>query len=150
VSYEVTGIPMSMEYSEKDDKFRLKLLVKDKRFEGIMDINVVSIVECKPYEIDLEADRKIEVEREKKKVIIKLMDEKDALRRAMLHFSYLEKETMQMEEGIYQITLFYDRNDEIEIILQILSFGPLIEVMDPQDFRNKLKERIVKQREWLK
>ena len=78
------------------------------------------------------------------------MDEKDALRRAMLHFSYLEKETMQMEEGIYQITLFYDRNDEIEIILQILSFGPLIEVMDPQDFRNKLKERIVKQREWLK
>ena len=37
-------------------------------------------------------------------------------------------------------------DDETEILIRILAFGPLIEVMGPDDFRDKIKERLLRQR----
>ena len=73
------------------------------------------------------------------------MDERNALERVMLHFSHLEKETRRLEDGRYEVRLTYESEDETEILIRILSFGPMLEVVAPQDFRDKVRERIEKQ-----
>ena len=62
------------------------------------------------------------------------------------HFSFLEKETESLSESLYRMTIYYDKHDETELLIQILSFGPLITVTEPQHFRDKIKDRLRKQR----
>ena len=78
-------------------------------------------------------------------LVLELTDERNALERVMHHFSYLKKETEKLDDKHYRITLEYDRDDETEILIRILSFGPLVKVISPQSFINKLKNRINKQ-----
>ena len=53
-----------------------------------------------------------------------LYDTRNALERAMLHFSDLEKETERIDDKHYRVTLKYRQGDETEILIRILSFGP--------------------------
>ncbi|MDD6989214.1 MAG: WYL domain-containing protein [Ruminococcus sp.] len=78
-------------------------------------------------------------------LVLELTDERKALERVMHHFSYLKKETEKLDEKHYRIILEYDRDDETEILIRILSFGPMVRVVSPQSFINKLKNRINKQ-----
>ena len=77
-----------------------------------------------------------------------LIDERGALERVMLHFSHLEKETKRLDEKRYQVTIRYDRGDETEILIRILSFGPNVRVTAPEEFIEKIRERLLKQLEW--
>ncbi len=64
----------------------------------------------------------------------------------MLHFSHLEKETERIDERRYRLTLHYEKDDETELLIRVLSFGPVLKVVYPAQFRDKLKNRIEKQR----
>ena len=77
--------------------------------------------------------------------MLRLTDERNALERVMLHFSHLQKETRRLEDGRYEVRLTYEGEDETEILIRILSFGPVLEVVSPQSFLNKMRERIEKQ-----
>ena len=61
-----------------------------------------------------------------------LRDERNALERAALHFSHFEKEIQKPEEGSYQIKLRYDKDDETELLIRVLSFGPVLQVKSPR------------------
>jgi predicted DNA-binding transcriptional regulator YafY len=76
---------------------------------------------------------------------MELWDERNALERAMLHFSHLEKETVRLDGNKYQIKLRYDREDETELLIRVLSFGPMLKVISPDSFIENLKERLQKQ-----
>jgi len=65
----------------------------------------------------------------------------------LLHFSHLEKETKRLGSSTYKVTLRYDRRDETEMVIRILSFGPVIRVTEPDRFICLLRERIQKQKE---
>ena len=80
-------------------------------------------------------------------LVFELEDKRNALERVLLHFSHLERETKRMGERLYQVTLWYDRQDETEMVIRILSFGPTIRVISPQSFIDQLKERIDRQLE---
>ncbi|MBQ1230661.1 MAG: WYL domain-containing protein, partial [Clostridia bacterium] len=73
-------------------------------------------------------------------------DERNALERAMLHFSHLNKETERIGENLYKLTVFYEREDETELLIRVLSFGPVLKVVFPDDFRKKLVHRLEKQK----
>ncbi len=75
-------------------------------------------------------------------LIFELKDERRALERVLLHFSHLEKETKRLDDTRYLVTLRYDRADETEMVIRILSFGPMIRVLEPQRFVEQLRERI--------
>jgi predicted DNA-binding transcriptional regulator YafY len=76
-----------------------------------------------------------------------LEDRRNALERVLLHFSHLEKETTQLEEDRYLVTLRYDSQDETEMVIRILSFGPVIKVTEPDSFIDRIREYIRKQKE---
>lgn len=132
--------PSNLEYSSKDDKFRLKAVAYKKMFT----LNLSKITECEITDFDVN-DNFDDYEVEKCTLVLILTDERNALERVMLHFSHLEKEAVKLDDMHYRIILKYDKSDETEILIRILSFGPMIKVVSPDNFIEKLKNRIDKQ-----
>ena len=133
--------PQYLEYSEKDDRFRLAA-------EGFRPwiINLSRIKECEALEVQLCTTH--QVFRHTQSLTMELTDERGALERVLLHFSHLEKETKRLDETHYQITLHYDKNDETEILIRILSFGAVVRVTAPESFREKIQHRLSMQSQY--
>ena len=133
--------PQYLEYSEKDDRFRLAA-------EGFRPwiINLSRIKDCEALEVQLCTTH--QVFRHTQSLTMELTDERGALERVLLHFSHLEKETKRLDETHYQITLHYDKNDETEILIRILSFGAVVQVTAPESFREKIRQRLSMQSQY--
>lgn len=82
----------------------------------------------------------------KRVLVLELTDDRNALERVMLHFSHLDKETERIDDDRYKITLYYERDDETELLIRVLSFGPVLKVIFPDDFIKQLCERLEKQK----
>lgn len=134
-------VPYKLEYSPKDDKFRL--ISANKR--GPLSINLARIRQCLALEPCEDAQYAPKPMR-KRVLVLELTDSRNALERAMLHFSHLEKETERIDDTHYRITLFYEKEDETELLIRVLSFGPVLKVVSPEDFVNKLCARLEKQK----
>ena len=132
-------IPRSLEYSSKDDKFRLYVASK-----GIAALNLSRIVDVKLLE-QCVAGEDVPLVLKKEKLVLEVKDERNALERVMLHFSHFEKETIKLEEKKYQLTMWYEKEDKAELLIRVLSFGPMIRVMEPDSFIALVKERLQKQ-----
>ena len=133
-------LPMQIEYSAKDDKFRLKAVCGS----SLHYVNVARIKECQLLEQDA-AEICEQKAPERCKLTALLTDERNALERAMLHFSHLEKTTERLDEKHYRLHLTYDKSDAIEMVIRILSFGPLLQVQEPASFIELLRKRLQKQ-----
>ncbi len=140
--------PYGMEYSEKDDKFRV-FVIKGK---GNQTLNVARIRDIKPW-TDREEfpviPKRENTNAGKCECMIELTDERNALERALLHFAHFEKTTTRIDEKHYEIRLKYDFYDETEILIRVLSFGPLIRVTWPEHFVNLIKDRLKAQKRLL-
>ena len=134
-------MPYKLEYSPKDDKFRL--ISANKRES--LSINLGRIRQCYMLE-SCEAEDYCPKPMKKRKLVLELTDQRNALERAMLHFSHLEKETERIDDNHYRITLFYEREDETELLIRVLSFGPVLKVIFPDDFIKNLVQRLEKQK----
>ena len=140
--YTITCAPTNMEYSSKDDKFRA-IAVSDNKIIILNMARVKNAVLKGRSSID-EASVP---PRSKRDIVLELEDVNNALERAMIHFSYLEKETVKLSDSNYQLTIRYFQEDEAELLIQILSFGSAIKVISPDTFIDKIRERLVKQLE---
>lgn len=135
-------LPEYLEYSEKDDKFRL--FGAGNRFGSV--INLGRIVRCEPYDgPHVQLRGKCHPARPEH-VIFELVDRRRALERVLLHFAHFEKRAERLDENRYRITVYYDRDDETELVIRILSFGPMVKVTAPQRFVELIKERLIQQK----
>lgn len=133
--------PLYLEYSEKDDKFRLAA----GDAASPVYINLGRIEACET------ADERLSVSSfpancEKRTLVLEITDERNALERVMLHFSHFEKEAVRTGDRSYTLKIIYDKNDETELIIRILSFGPLVRVTEPESFTELIKQRLIKQK----
>ena len=136
--------PYRLEYSEKDDKFRLLAVGK----RNVHTINMARIRSCTLME-EFDSSEYPTVQEHACELTLLLHDERNALERALLHFSHLEKETRRLDDTHYEIKIRYDREDETELLIRVLSFGPVLEVQAPSEFRTLVKNRIAKQQSIL-
>ena len=141
ISHIVT-LPYCLEYSEKDDKFRL--IGYGKKCGSI--INLARIVSCKPYKAPYEINKSNGVPARTQTVTFELVDERNALERALLHFAHFEKQAERLDGDKYRIVVNYNKDDETEIVIRVLSFGPMIKVISPTHFVDLIKERLLKQK----
>lgn len=133
-------IPYRIEYSAKDDKFRVLATAEHNEWT----INVSRITACQllePYSAEECRPRPMK----KETLVLLVTDRRNALERVMLDFSHLEKETERIDETHYRLSLRYEREDETEILIRVLAYGPLLRVLSPSDFAEKLRERLLKQ-----
>ncbi|MDD6175964.1 MAG: WYL domain-containing protein [Firmicutes bacterium] len=137
----MTVMPVRLEYSEKDDKFRL--LSTGCRYGRT--VNLARMVSCevgsasgfRPWP---------PAEPVKKSVTLRIRDERNTLERCMLHFAHFEKQAERIDKSHYTVRIQYSKDDETEMVIRILSFGPTVEVTEPDDFRNLITERLQRQK----
>ena len=73
-------------------------------------------------------------------------DEFFALEREILLFALFEKQAERTDDGRYILRLKYYENDETEIVIRVLSFGPYVKVLEPECFVNFIKKRLNSQK----
>lgn len=140
-------LPERIEYSSKNDKFRVHVIRynKSKPIErGIINIAQINSVEL----TDIIAENGLYEAPSKKEVILKVSNERNAINRFMMEFAELERVSeFDDESKECTVTMKYDAMDETEILIRILSFGPVVEVLQPDDFREQIAYRIGLQRQ---
>ncbi len=133
-------IPYKLEYSSKDDKFRLITGSGNKPLTiNLSRIDSVQILA--PWD---ECEYRQPKER-KKALVMDLYDTRNALERVMLHFTDLEKKTVRIDDRHYRVTLTYKQEDETEILIRVLSFGPVVKVLEPESMVNSIRKRLERQ-----
>lgn len=135
------GLPEGLEYSEKDDKFRVLVRLRGQR----EPINLGRLCACTVLQDGVKVSDNDETEAlcsACEAFTMELVDERNALERVLLHFAHFRKEARRLEDSRYAVTVYYDRGDETELVIRVLSFGPLVKVTEPETFINLIKERL--------
>ena len=138
----VVLLPEYLEYSEKDDKFRL--IGIGCRYGGT--VNLARIVSVKPCSRPFEPDPPGNPLSERRTVQFELVDARNALERVLMHFAHFEKQAERLDARRYRVTVTYDRDDETELVIRLLSFGPMVKVTAPQHFAGLMRERLIRQK----
>lgn len=132
-------VPERIEYSEKDDKFRL--VTSGCHF--IKTVNIARITKCRIYsgETVLESSPAVT---EYETITLKVSEERNTLERSLMHFAHFEKRA-ERHDGYYLLHIRFQKDDEPEMVIRVLSFGPTVEVLGSENFRqliiNKLKSQ---------
>lgn len=133
--------PLRLEYSEKDDKFRLIA----SGWNSVSTVNLAKIKACAPYTGEKLLDSR-ETESTQDVITVRLKDERNALERFMLHFAHFEKQAEKLDGDNYLVKIKYASDDASEMVIRILSFGPMVEVIGSESFRNLIVEKLKKQK----
>ncbi len=133
--------PIRLEYSLKDDKFRI--ITSSRR--NVTTVNLAKIRRCNHYTGEKESKGR-EEKPQYRNVTVKILNERNALERFMLHFAHFEKQAERLDRKHYLVKIKYNLDDESEMVIRILSFGPLVEVIEPCSFRELIIEKLKKQK----
>ena len=133
-----TVIPYRLEYSATDDKFRL--LCESSKWKN-RTLNLNRITAC-CLRATFDPDEHPAPILRNETITLELVNERNVLERAMLQFSYLAKRTERIGEKTYRMTLHYRPEDETELLIKIISFGPLMKVVEPSGFADLIRERL--------
>ena len=139
-------VPIRLEYSAKNDKFRLLALAQnphrrnkletfnidriayahltDNKLSSSIDIN--SLIRNSYYQEPLK---------------LRIINKRNALERAMLHFANYEKNTVRIDENTYECLIYYNQSMETELLIEVMSFGPMLTVIGNERFLHILKAR---------
>lgn len=146
----VTGTvnPLHLEYSPRDDKFRLHCAgILHHPRQSPTQFNMARILYCRKTDA---SETAAGFPTQQKRADLILTDRLDLLERFMRLFCYLEKRTVPMdEEGDvrrYSVQLYYDPTDESELVIRLLSMGNHIRVLAPETLRREIADRIQRQR----
>ena len=122
--------PLRLEYSEKDDKFR----VVTAGWRAVSVVNLAKIRSC-AHDIGYRRVSGRERTGAHDTVTVKIRDERNAMERFMLHFAHFEKQAEKLDKKHYLVKIKYAHDEESEMVIRILSFGPMVEVLEPEPFR---------------
>lgn len=148
-------IPCKIEYSSKDDKFRVYVArIQHNKIITYAIINLSRITNIQLLKVsfsgEINFDKHIENNKCKEPVVIEISKERNAVERCMLNFASYEKRTEYDETtDRYICYIYYAKKDETELLIRILSFGPVIRVIEPSSFLALVKERVKRQAKLL-
>ena len=140
-------LPRRIEYSQRDDKFRVFCTGRKR---GTTVINLARICSVHDTRIHEEPSEEPDTEnlRYSEPLVVSVSSERGADERFLMEFAAYEKRT-EREKDRVTVRLWYDKNDETDLLIRLLSYGPVLEILAPQDLRQKAAERIRRQYELL-
>lgn len=141
--------PLYLEYSPRDDKFRLHSAgTAEHVWPGTIQTNLERVQSCQITDYDAPWQL-IPAETQKAELI--LSDRRGVLDRFMRLFCWLKKVTVPLDEKDevmrYHVTLYYEKTDEPELVIRLLSMGPDIEILSPETLRQETIRRVRRQAE---
>lgn len=132
--------PLRLEYSEKDDRFRVLCA----RGNEVKVYNLSGIVSCEPGEIHRDPLPDPDA-RDSRYVVLEIRDLRNAMERVSMHFTHLRKEVERTGQRTFRMKLWYDPMDEPEMIIRMLQFGPYVRVVEPETLRKEVVRRVEEQ-----
>ena len=147
--------PCRLQYSSKDDKFRLFCMKRTRRgFTVPFTLNIGRILDCRlsPEKLpsSFKPEKAVFRSLNPEPVRIEIDGRRNSLERCMLHFANYEKHTEYDEERqVYLCSIYYDPGDETELLIELLSFGPVIRILGPETMIRQVRERVQKQHDLL-
>ena len=136
--------PTDLEYSEKDDKFRV-------RVSGSKYVNIINLSSVFSYEYfqDEFINYDCQISNKKQQVTLLVTNTRKTLERLMLHFAHFRTSVQKMNEpDQYKVVIEYDEEDMSEMVIRILRFGSYVEVLAPSEFRKAVVTKLKAQYEW--
>ena len=144
-------LPLKLEYSTKNDQFRLLAIAQESPSRLFQTINIrgIQTVSLLPQYAEQEFDfaSAIRASYYHDPVCLRIKNQRNALERAMLHFANYEKTTKKIDEDTWECLIYYNSSMETELLIEVLSFGPMVQVIGPPSFLAQVKRRLAKQME---
>ncbi|MBC2002825.1 WYL domain-containing protein [Listeria booriae] len=137
-----TFLPVRLEFSQKNDKFRLLCFRKvdmqpfTLNLAKILDVGLGDLMVRELPEHGMEA------------VVVRchVVNHRNAVDRALIHFADYKKKAFRTErENVFELEIYCPRGDLTELVIQILSFGPMMQVLAPDSVVGEMKWRLGKQ-----
>ena len=148
---EMRYLPLALEYSRKNDKFRLfcsAVRGGKPADSGIINLGRITAVRktgCLCAE-KITLENWFRARRCSTPVTVRVTTERNAVERFLMEFSAYEKHTERdAATGTCTVQLWYDTQDETELLIRLLSFGPVLEILGPPAFRAQAAERVLRQ-----
>lgn len=143
-------VPLRLEYSVKNDKFRLLALEQYRHNnKKLKTLNIGRIENVLPtgrtLASSVDINSLIRDSYYKEPLKLHITDKRNALERAMLHFANYEKNTVKIDENTYECLIYYNQSMETELLIEVMSFGPTLTVLGNTRFLNSLKMRLQQQ-----
>ncbi|MDE6760790.1 MAG: WYL domain-containing protein [Lachnospiraceae bacterium] len=145
-------LPCRLEYSIKNDKFRLlgiEQSAKNKNRIEILNLDRMREVTLLPAFAKKLPDinKSIRTDYYREPVRLLIHTERNTLERTMLQFANYEKNTRKIDAHTYECLIYYNKKTETELLIEVLSFGPMIEVLGNEPFLQQIKQRLQKQKQ---
>ncbi len=143
-------VPARLEYSVKNDKFRLLALKQTNTSKMKLEILNLSRIQSvrlteKTLSASTDLNRIIRDTYHKEPVRLHIINKRNALERAMLHFANYEKNTRKIDQDTYECLIYYNQMMETELLIEVMSFGPMLKVVGNDRFLKSLKTRLRRQ-----
>ena len=135
-------IPKQIEYSERDDKFRvLGISLNNDYSANLQQVLAISrIVECVLGDVD-KSNYSFE-EFKKESIKLEITNIYDTVDRFLRDFSDMDTFVKKLNDNTFEVELTYYLIDQREIIIRILEYGPNVKVIGPEKFLRSFKERL--------
>lgn len=142
--------PARLEYSVKNDKFRIIAMEQIKHNKTkleILNIDRIQTIKLtdKIYTLTNDLNSAIKNSYYQEPITLQIINKRNALERAMLHFANYEKNTTKINENTYECRIYYNKNMETELLIEVMSFGPMLTVLGNNNFLKSLKQRLENQ-----
>lgn len=142
------ALPVSIEYSMRDSRFRVSMYSLDDNrpiMANIFTLSDVRIVD-EDVNIDRETAKKLLFEQKysEEPVILEVTDKKAAMERCFMCFSGMERTSRDLGKNKYEIRLNYYLFEEENLIRSIISLGPYVRVASPQRISDEIVKRVKK------
>lgn len=147
-------MPYKLEYGVRDDKFRIcGVSIYHERAKGYVKINLgrIHTITTLHQSFNIDFDYYIDKKKIPEPIEIEVSNMRNGFERVFIGLSNYERiSTYDEETGKSRIKIYYTNDDELELLILLLSFGPAVKVLGPEDFKEQFVERIKKQYEMMK
>jgi hypothetical protein len=144
-------VPYKIEYALRDDKFRLcGVRISKGMPRTYYKINIARVLNINVLDesYNLDFDKFIQAKKRKTPLEIEIYNSRNAFERFFIGLSNYERiSTYDEETQTCRMKIHYTEDDEPELMIHMMSFGPVIKVLEPESFRDKFIARIKKQQD---
>ncbi len=143
------ALPIRIEYSLKDDKFRASLYSLEEKRSIMVNLHTLKEVKiAQNVNSKIKREDVLKILKEKKyseiPITIELEDIRGAMERCFMSFSSFERNSRSITENKYEIDIYYYTFEEDEVIRKIMSLGPYAKVKSPDRVRDIVIDKIKK------
>lgn len=142
-----------IEYSKKNNRHRVYAMkVNDKNNRKVNVFNISRILDIEKTDTylkeDIDFDKYVDFNMAEEPVILEISDERNALERCMVQLASYDKKTeFDKKSGKYLCYVYYNKDVETELLIQVLSFIPVVKVLGNKSFLSQVLQRVNSQKE---